>query len=420
MRSWGAAVLAVLGILVGLIAGCAKGTPTPGGPSTNVTVNFIGGTPLAVATQTGTSAFTLTTPASQVTFAVAPGNTKYAIAYVCPPVSASGITSETVIQAATQDTTSFTASCLGPPGTGTATGSVTSAIFGTATIKIIGNQGIGGSVTGGSGPFSVSMPTGTNDVAAVAFDSSNNVQGVKLVRSQTVPGALNSGAAIIISSPADATTTADLTANNVPAGFVTPPEASVDFITANGTRLLLTSNSVPSANPQPYHALPAAATVSTDFYLYESDTSNTATNQSVGVTTTTTTGGGAFSVTLPAPWTFTGPAPAKFPTFTFVYSGFTGQPAIADQGSVQWSTGATTSNQITVLATANFQAGATTITIPDLTSLAGFLTPAATGTTINWVADIFGGTNQEFTFVPNPPPNSSVQFVQNRGTFMQP
>src|SRR5215471_689233 len=241
MRSWGAAVLAVLGILVVLITGCAEGRRIGGGPGSNVTVTFVGGTPLTVATQTGTGPFTLMTPGNQVTFPVAPGNTKYAIAYVCPPVSASTtITSEAVIQATTQDTAAFTASCLGSPATGTTTGSVSSAIFGTASIKIIGNQGIGGSVTGGSGSFSVSMPTGTNDVAAVAFDSSNNVQGVKLVRSQTVPGAILPGSSIIISSPADATTTADLTVNNVPTtGFVTPPEASVDFITANGTRLLL-------------------------------------------------------------------------------------------------------------------------------------------------------------------------------------
>jgi len=422
MRSWGTAVLAVLGILFVLITGCAKGTPIGGGggAQTSVTVTFIGGTPLAVATQIGTSPFTLMTPGNQVTFPVAPGNIKYKIAYVCRPVSASGITSETVIQATTQDTSAFTASCLGPPSTGTATGSVTSAIFGTATIKIIGNQGIGGSVTGGSGSFSVSMPTGTNDVAAVAFDSSNNVQGVKLVRSQTVPGAILPGSSIIISSPADATTTADLTVNNVPPGFVNPPEASVEFITANGTSLLLTNNSVAGTNPQPYHALPTTAIVSSDVYLYESNTSNTVTNQSVGITTTTTSGGGAFSLTLPTPWTFAGPAPAKFPTFTFIYPGFVGLTAVAEQGSIHWATSATTSNQITVLATANFQGIATTIAIPDLTSLAGFLTPAATGITINWVADIFGGTNQEFTFVPNPPPNSSVQFVQNRGTFMQP
>jgi hypothetical protein len=422
MRSWGVALLAVSGILVVLITGCATGTPTRGGPQPTVTVTFVGGTPLAVATQTGTGAFTLTTPTSQVKFPVAPGNTKYAIAYVCPPVSALGtITSETVIQATTQDTTSFTANCFGPPSSGTATGSATSAITGTTDIKILGNHGLGGNVGSASGSFSVSMPAGTNDVAAVAIDGSNTVLAVKLVRSQTVPGALNGGSSIIVSSPADATTTANLTVTNVPAaGFVTPPEASAEFITANGTTLLLTNSSVSSTNPQPYNALPTAATVSTDFYLYESNTSDTATHQSVGVTTTTSTGGGAFSVALPTPWSFAGPAPARLPTFTFIYSGFTGLPAIADQGSIQWATGATTSNQITVVATANFLSGATTITIPDLTSLAGFITPAATGTTINWVADIFGGTAQEFTFVPNPPANSSVQFVQNRGTFTQP
>src|SRR5262245_57047733 len=199
-----------------------------------------------------------------------------------------------------------------------ATGIVTIAIAGTANIKIFGGHGFSGTVTGGSGSFSISMPTGTNDAAAAALDSSNNVQGIKLVRSQTIPGALNGGAAIIISSPADATTTADLTVNNVPPAFVTPPEASVEFVTANNTRLLLTNSSVAGTNPQPYHALPTAATVSTDFYLYESNTSDTAThNQSVGITTATTTGGSAFSVALPTPWTFAGPAPAKFPTFTF-------------------------------------------------------------------------------------------------------
>jgi hypothetical protein len=420
----GAFVLGLLAILVTSCANCTTGvngaglsgcSSGPRGGGQTVTVAFIDGTPLAVATQTGSGPFTTTTPGNKVTFSVA-ANAKYAIAYVCPPVS--GINAEFVIQATTKDATSLTASCFGPPSTGTATGSAASAIAGTADIKIFGSQGFGGTVIGASGSFSVSMPTGTNDVAAVAIDSTKNVLGVKLVRSQTVPGAINGGSSIILSSPADATTTANLTVNNVPAGFVTPPEASVAFITANGTGLLLTNSSVSSTNPQPYQALPTAATVSTDFYLYESSTSDTAThNQSLGITTTTTSGGGAFSLALPTPWSFAGPAPAKFPTFTFIYSGFTGLAATADQGSIQWATGATTSNQIIVLATANFQSGTTTVVIPDLTSLAGFIKPAASGTAINWVADIFGGTTQ---VVANPPANSSLQFVQNSGTFTQP
>jgi hypothetical protein len=415
-------VLAVALVLITiLVAGCAKGNGTfGGGSSPTVTVNFIGGTPLAVATQTGTGAFTATATGNQVTIPVASGNTRYAIAYVCPPVAGLGtLNSEVVIEATTQDATSITTSCLGSPSTGAATGSASSSIAGTADIEILGNQGIGAKV--GSGPFSASMPTGTNDVAAVAIDSSNNVLGVKMLRSQTVPGALNGGAGIIILPPGDATTTQNLTLTNVPAGFVSPPEASVQYHTANGTRFLLTNSSVSSTNPQPYEAVPTAATQSGDFYSYESNTTDTAThNQAVGITTTTSSGGGAFTLALPTPWTFAGPVAAKLPTFTFVYSGFTGLAAVADQAAIGWATGATTNNQITVLATANFQNGATTITIPDLTSLSGFFTPAATGTTINWVADIFGGSVQEFTFFPNTPANGSVQFVQNRGTFTQP
>src|SRR5260370_5605604 len=181
-----------------------------------------------------------------------------------------------------------------------------------------------------------------------------------MFRAQTVPGAINGGAGIVLLPPGDAVTTQNLNVTGVPAGFVNPPEASVTFHTANGTRFLVSNTSVSSTNPQPYGAVPTAATLTTDFYAYESNTTDTAThNSAVGITTTTTSGGGAFSLALPASWSFSGPTPAKFPTFTFIYSGFTGQPAVADQGSISWITGTTITNSIPVLATANFLSGAT-------------------------------------------------------------
>jgi len=131
-------------------------------------------------------------------------------------------------------------------------------------------------------------------------------------------------------------------------------------------------------------------------------------------------GGGAFSLSLPAPWTFSGPTPAMFPTFTFVYSGFASQASVADQALIQWQTGATTSNEITVTATASFQVGSMTITIPDLSAVSGFFGPAASGTTISWAADILGGSAQTFTFFPNPPSNGTRMFVQSTGSFVQP
>jgi hypothetical protein len=409
----------VLGLLVGMVAGCAAGHPTGGGGSA-VTVTFTGGTPLAVATQVGgTGAFTTITPGNHIAIPVSAGaNIKYAIAYVCPPVPGLGntVSSEFVIEATTQDSTAFTVSCLGSPSTGTATGSASSSIAGTTDIRIRGNQGFGANVGSASGSFSATMPVGTNDVAAIAVDGSGNVLGVKMVRSQTVPGAINGGTGIILVPPGDSTTPQTLNVTNVPAGFVTPPAAAVEYLTANGTSILLDNNSATS-----YPAVPTAATQSGDFYLYESNSTDTAThNSAVGVTQTTTTGGGTATISLPAPWSFAGPAAAAFPTFTFSYTGFSGLAAISDQAEIEWAPTATTLNTIQITATSSFLSGTNTLAIPDLTALAGFIATAPHGQNVFWVADINGGTAQVFTFFANLPANGSLSFVQNRGMFTEP
>jgi hypothetical protein len=436
MRTTGGAIVAIIVSLLGplfVLTGCGGGSVNTGGKTVNqgcvnpgvgnqsITVTFIGGIPQAVATQTGSCPFATATPGNQVTFSVPPGNPRYAIAYVCsvanPPFNTSN--AEVVIEATTQDLTSFTTSCLGSPNLGTATGSVATSIGATAAILVVGNQGYGGTVSSQSGSFAFSMPIGNNDVGVIAaaphFDE---VLAIKILRSQTIPGVLNGGSVVSLSS-ADAPTSQNLTTTNVPSGFFNPPVASVRFHTATGTVLGLPRSGI-TLNPKPYAGVPPALTLPTDFYEYESFSSDAATqNQTVRITTTTTNGGGAFTQALPAPWSWNGPAPAKFPTFNFVYSGFNTLPAVSDQASISWGTPGV-SDQITMVATANFQSGATTITIPDLTSLPGFLAPAPTSTTINWVADIFGGTEQEFTFSANLPANSSIQSVENKGTFVQP
>jgi hypothetical protein len=404
-----------LGLLAGMVAGCATGHPMSGGSA--VTVTFVGGTPLAVATQVGTGAFTTTTPGSHITITVPAGaNVKYAIAYVCPPVPGFGntVSSEFVIEATTQDSTAFTTSCLGSPSTATATGSASSSIAGTTDIRIRGNQGLGASVGSPSGSFSASMPVGTNDVAAIAVDGSGNVLGVKMVRSQTVPGVINGGTGIILVPPGDSTTPQTLSVTNVPAGFVTPPAVAVEYFTGNGTSILLDNNSATS-----YPAVPTAATQAGDFYLYESNSTDIAThNSAVGITKTTTTGGGTATIPLPAPWSFAGPTAAAFPTFN--YSGFSGLAAISDQAEIEWAPTATTLNTIQITATSSFLNGTNTLAIPDLTALSGFIATAPHGQNIFWVADINGGTAHVFTFFPNPPANATISFVQNRGTFTEP
>jgi hypothetical protein len=401
------------------ICGCSPGRPISGQPGITVTFTFINGTPTAAATQITSGSFTPATITSgKLTLTVGNDTTKFAVAYACPPVSNLGTTvnNEFVVEATAKDGTAFTVSCLGQPATGSATGSAdATAIPGATDVKILGIQGIGGNVGSASGSFNLNLPTGSNDVAAVAVDASGNVLAVKILRAQTVPGAINSGAQMVF-APGDQVSTQSLVVNNVPAGDVSPPAASVEYITAKGTVILLSNNSATS-----YPGVPAGATQAGDFYLYESNTNDVATHKSsIGVTQTTTSGGGFQTLVLPTPWSFSGPAAAVFPTFTFNYTDFNALAAVAQQAKIQWIPAANTVNSITVTATASFQNGANTITIPNLTSLSGFIPAAPTSTTITWVADIFGGTGQQFAFFPTPPPNSTVSFVQNQGTFTQP
>lgn len=412
--------MVIVGILTALVIGCGGG-PGVAPQGTVVVATFAGALqPRAVATKTGDGAFVAASLQGNVLSLTLPtGTTKYGIAYVCAQFD-----DEFVIEATTQDATALNVSCPGPSAStlGLATGSVdASAIPGVATVVITGN-GFGTSLIGNSGSFSFNMPTGSNDVAFVAFDSTGKALGVKIARLQSIPGALNGGSTVLFGS-GDAITMQPGIVNNVPAGFLTPNGVFAQYHTANGTAFsLVQSLGFNSQVPTTYPAVPAAARQSGDFYLYQTSTlpNPPGLDQHIGTTLTTTNGGGPVTMTLPAPWSFAGPAAAVFPTFTFDYSGFSGQPDVSQQALLIWPTGPTSRNILSVMATANFQNGATTLTIPDLTALSGFFTPAPSGTKVSWIADIFGGTAQEFIFSVNPPPNGSISFVENRGSYIQP
>src|SRR5262245_2061271 len=156
------------------IGGCGGGKSMLGPPiGTTVNLGFSNGTPQAAAVQIGSGSFT-TAPVQngQVSLILPPGTTKYAVAYVCPPVTtiASTISGEFVIEATIQDGTSFTLSCGGPPPTGSATGSVdASSVPGANNVLVTGSQGFA-TFTGLTSSFNVNLPAGTNDVAAVVVD----------------------------------------------------------------------------------------------------------------------------------------------------------------------------------------------------------------------------------------------------------
>src|SRR5262249_22379958 len=162
---------------------------------------------------------------------------------------------------------------------------------------------------------------------------------------------------------------------SLPGGFAAPT-AFVDYHNANGTLVVLYNGAATQ-----YRAMPAAGVGSGDFYHYSIAASDIATHNSlVGFLQTTSSGGGPFSATLPQPWSsFSPPAPAAFPSFTFNYAGFNGLPGVSQEATLTWIAGSTVSG-IIVVATSSFQNGATTLAIPNLTSLPGFIAPPASGT----------------------------------------
>ncbi len=413
--------LGVATAMAAALAGCSSnGTSTSTSPtSTDVVYTFEGQQPSAVAVQIGAEAYTSTSLQSgKLSISVPNGTTNYAIAYACPQAAGLGatITAEYVIEASLSDGNTFTASCNEAAGTtGSATGSVNaSGISGVASVLIRGNAGYGGSVASANGSFNVSMLTGSNDVAFIAEDSLGNVKAVQILRAQTVPGSINSGNTVTFHG-SDQVTMQNMTVANVPSGFATPPAASVEYVTADGTQFLLSNNSLTQ-----YPLVPAAYVQSGDFYSFEASASDTATHSSAVGNTQNSSGGGAVTLSLPTPWTYSGPSPAVLPTFNFSYSGYSDMSAVAQQAEIEWEPSTNVIYTLTVTATANYQGSGNSIVIPNLSSVSGFFGSASAGSAVYWVADIWGGTTPVFDFLSAPPSSGSISFVQQSGTFVQP
>jgi hypothetical protein len=418
-RRW---LFLVVGILILSILDCGGGSPSNSPPpplSQTVVLTFTDGTPAAAAVQTGTGSFM---PASltgnKLTVTLPSGTTKFSVAYVCPPIVLSTLTvnNEVIVQATTQDGAAFTASCPNLPTTGMASGSVdASAIAGATDVWIAGIGGFRTTVLGTNKSFSVGLPMGMNDVAAIAVDGSLNALAVKLIRGQSVPGTLNGGNTIVLGS-GDVTPIQPITVSGLPAGFAAP-KAFVNYHNASGTLIPLYNG--PATQ---YRAMPAAATESGDFYLYDIGASDLTTGNSlVAVIQTTTSGGGPLTINLPQPWSFSGPMPAALPTFNFNYTGFNGLAGGYQQAALTWFTSSSNASGIGMIATNSYQSGATTLTIPNLTSIPGFLPPPVSGASVSWAAGISGGSGPSLAFsFGQQPANGSISLVQNKGTYVEP
>jgi hypothetical protein len=346
-----------------------------------------------------------------------PGTTQYGVAFVCTPEPP--VNRQVVIQADLRDGNAYTlqecGSAPAPPSTGSLSGSFdASAIPGASTVDISVDNFSGGATFGTTtGSFNFPAQVGVTDVFAVAFDTLHTPLAMKIVRSQTVPGVANGGNPITLAASDAITTTMPISVVNAPAGFNPPGVIHFpSYVTANGGYAIGIG-----ANPflpTGYSVAPAAQVQPADYYLL--DLIAAVGNRSVSTTHLLRTAA-PVTLTLPNPWTATPPTPARFPTFTFDYTGFAGQPAVADVASLSWSQGAIVFS-MNVISTANNQNGATTLTFPDLTSIPGFFPMAPAGITISWFAATLGGTTQ-FYAGPTPIPQT-ISRVGNQGTYTQP
>jgi len=408
--------LSVLGVALTSIAGCGgssgggSGTGGTGGGnnnSTTVTYTINGGTPTAVATQIGSGSFTAATlNGGKLTLSLPSGTTNFAVAYVCPPLPSTEIleTDEDVFEASSLDGVSFSGGCPSPV-TGSATGNLTgtidsSAISGASSLYIYVQNG--SALGGGTGGvpisnFQLEAPTGTDRVELAVYSSDPNLYpqsysllAAKKFSNQAVPGQLNGGNTVVLGA-ADETTLEPITYNNVPAGYSAPATSALFQMDGNNT-LGITS----PANSA-YPALPAGAVESGDHYLLYSTARSTLEPTEAVYAETNLTSAGPVSFTFPAAWSYAGPAAARWPSYDLSYTGFSGNKAGAcNIVSMEWWAGSNVASvelisYVQVNASANYLNGSTTVAVPDLSGLSGFVAPPASGTSVSWGAVIYHG-----------------------------
>jgi hypothetical protein len=404
------------------IAGCGGSSSGHsgggGGTSTTVSVSFASGAPAVVAAKIGTGAFQAQSlTAGKLTLSIPSGTTDFAVAYVCSAPSILAV--EHIYEATLTDGTSFTLPCVVPQDrgpTGALTGNVDMAAISEA--RQLGLAVSNGSLattftTAADTAFNLTAPAGTDRVEVLAYDApspglgtTTTLLAARNFDNQAVPGSLNGGAQVVL-APADRTTFQPITYTNVPAGY--SASTFVGFLMANGAGGFAISQSASQ-----YPALPAGAVESGDSYALIASARNTARPTEIMYVAKSATSAGPVSFALPTPWAYAGPSPAALPTFNFDYSGFAQSTSVNQLAAITWAL--TPSTQISMEASASYQNGSTTLQIPDLSAIQGFIPAPSSGTRVFWVALIGQGglVDQQ------PATTDSTASVINSGTYTVP
>jgi len=405
--------LSVLGVVLSVVAGCG-GSPSGGtGGSANlttITYSFSNPAPAAVAVKIGSGSFTAATvTGGALSFTLPDGTNDFGVAYVCPgfsPFPGDVEALEFLRYNTALDDTKYAGGCLssasggsgGTGSSGTLTGSVNTSAFASADwlfVSALGaNSGVGSSFNLPlNGGFSLTdAPTGTDNVVLQLYDSSLNAIAVKGAGAQAVPGALNGGNAIDFAA-SDATTLQPMSFLNVPAGYSTPSTTVIANSKQLNAVLQMNLGVLSGSTITQYPVLPAGIAEIGDQYDFQAQVSkltgsvdstvNAGTTESVSAQ-----GAGPVSISFPAPWVYSGPTPAALPTFAFDYPGFGSQSGAEYTSEFLWTPGAGIDDQIEITLSQTYQGATSSVTVPDLSAIPGFLAAPGSGTTVSWSATV--------------------------------
>jgi hypothetical protein len=418
-----------------MVCGCGNSISAGnlgGGTPTTITFTTTGVTPTAVATKIGSGPFTPATLTSGALTITIPSNeTSFAVAYFCTVLlSPSGnapseVTEQDVFEGTTLDGNSFSGACLpglstSPPAAPTAqlTGSVdASAIPGVNYLVVsAGNVDFNFPFTNATS-FGFATTTGTDRVRVLAYDDvysppassgSTTLAAAKSFDGQAVPGALNGGNTVTLGLQ-DETTPVAINYSNLPSGF-TIDSSTASFVTSADGAFIVASPAT-----KQYVAIPMGATESGDYYSIYMDAYSGSSVMSVVKNLTSAV---PVAVTFPPGWSYAGPTPAAQPIFNVAYQGFSGSDGVSYVAAWNWwPVGNGIQYSATVTATRNYLNGTTSVSMPDLSGLAGTLAPPVSGTYLNWTARIFQAT---FGSQPASLANETLTDVQNSGTYQVP
>jgi hypothetical protein len=397
--------------------GSGPGGGGGGGTSTQVTLSFTNGTPAILALKTGSGAFTSQSlSAGKLNFSVPGGTSNFAVAYLC--TAASFPIYEDIFELSTADATSFTLPCPAPypaQTKGALTGNIDgSGIPGVNSLNLAVTNGSEGFVTGvtSGANFNLNVPAGNDRVLILAYSNlglqGSSLVGAKSLTNQLVPGALNGGDQVVL-GPADAVVTwQPINYANAPGGYSEPITIG-NYIIGGGFSFGNYTTEFP--------VLPAGAVVSGDYYEAFAMAKNSAKPTEMMILGKSFTSAGPLSFSFPPPWSYAGPQPAIRPTFDFNYSGFSSKTGTYMAAYTDWTISTTGIYEVYLVASANYLNGANSLSVPDLSGLAGFIAPPPSGTNVNWVALIA----QDSAGIARPmSANSTITTVENGGSYTVP